>query len=74
MFRFSCPFRGCGHVPEVREEKLGELLEGLAELGQVDTPGRVILNVGALPRSLLPLGSRTSSVRRLRALQVPGLL
>jgi hypothetical protein len=48
-FRFACPFRGCEHVPEVREEKLGELLEGLAGLGKVDTLGRVILNVGELP-------------------------
>lgn len=48
-FRFSCPFRGCEHMPEVREEKLGELLEGLVELGRVDTQGRVILNVGVLP-------------------------
>ena len=48
-FRFACPFRGCEHVPEVREEKLGELIEGLAELGKVDTMGRVILNVGELP-------------------------
>ena len=36
-------------MPEVREEKLGDLIEGLAELGKVDTMGRVILNVGELP-------------------------
>ncbi len=48
-FRFACPFRTCGHAPEVREERLGELLEGLAELGQVDTLGRTVLNVGVLP-------------------------
>jgi hypothetical protein len=48
-FRFVCPFRGCGHRPVAREEKLGELIEGLAEAGRVDTLGRVILNVGELP-------------------------
>ena len=48
-FRFVCPFRGCGHRPVAREEKLGALIEGLAEAGRVDTMGRVILNVGELP-------------------------
>ena len=34
-FRFRCPFRGCSHAPEAREEKLGEYLAGLAEAGTV---------------------------------------
>ena len=48
-FRFICPRRGCGHEPEAREEKRAELLEGLADLGRLDTLGRTILDVGMLP-------------------------
>ena len=48
-FRFVCPFRGCMHRPVAREEKLGDLIEGLAEAGRVDTLGRVVLNAGLLP-------------------------
>jgi hypothetical protein len=48
-FRFRCPFRGCSHAPEAREEKLGEHLAGLADTGRFDTKRRLILNVGLLP-------------------------
>ena len=48
-FRFVCPFRGCKHRPVAREEKLSDLIEGLAALGKVNAMGRVILSVGELP-------------------------
>ncbi len=40
-FRFRCPFRGCSHMPQAREEKLGEYLADLAELGRFDTKRRL---------------------------------
>ena len=52
-FWFRCPFRGCSHTPQAREERLGEYLAGLAAAGKLDTKNRLILNVGLLPLLLL---------------------
>ena len=51
-FRFHCPFRGCSHAPQVREEKLGEALAALAAAGRFDTKGR--LTRGALDGGRFP--------------------
>jgi hypothetical protein len=48
-WQFMCPFAGCRRAPEAREDKLGPFLEQLAEAGQFDTSGRLVLNIADLP-------------------------
>jgi hypothetical protein len=45
-FRLRCP--RCGRAPEVRQEKLGVLLQALAQAGEVDRKGRVVLDISLL--------------------------
>lgn len=48
-FTFRCPARGCSHLPQAREEKLGEYLAALAAAGMFDTKHRLVLKAGLLP-------------------------
>jgi len=45
-FRLRCP--RCGRAPEARQEKLAVLLQALAEAGEVDRKGRVVLDISLL--------------------------
>lgn len=45
-FRLRCP--RCGRAPEARQERLAVLLQALAEAGEFDRKGRLVLDIGLL--------------------------